>query len=54
MNDIANERLGKTLDGKPMWYIVTVKLDLQARGIFEQIPKTSPHVIHLAKQTEHR
>ena len=47
MNDLANERLEKTLDGKPMWYIVTVKLDLEARGIFERVPKTSPHVIKL-------
>lgn len=49
MNDIANERLEKTLDGQPMWYIVTVKLDLEARGIFQRVPKTSPHVIRLAK-----
>lgn len=45
MNELAAERLEKTLDGKPMWYIVTVKLDLEARGIFERVAGTSPHVI---------
>jgi len=47
MSDIAEKRLEKTLDGKPLWYIVTVKLDLEARGIFERVPKTSPHAIRL-------
>lgn len=47
MSDIAIEKLEKTLDGKPLWYIVTVKLDLEARGIFERVPKTSPHVLKL-------
>lgn len=49
LNDIAAEHLEKTLDGKPMWYIVTVKLDLEARGIFERVQKTSPHVVRLVK-----
>lgn len=39
----------KDFDGKPLWYIVTVKLDLEARGIIERIPKTSPHKLKLSK-----
>lgn len=34
--------------GKPLWYITTVKLDLEARGIILRIPKTSPHQLKLA------
>lgn len=37
----------KDFDGKPLWYIVTVKLDLEARGIIQRIPKTSPHELKL-------
>lgn len=41
--DLAIEELAKTFDGKVVWYIVSVKLDLEARGIIERIPNTSPH-----------
>lgn len=34
-------------DGKPMWYITTVKLDLEARKLIARIPKTSPHQLKL-------
>ena len=37
----------KDFDGKPLWYIVTVKLDLEARGIIQRIPKTSPQQLKL-------
>lgn len=36
-------------EGKVVWYVVTVKLDLEARKIIERIPKTSPHRVRLAK-----
>lgn len=41
--------LQATFDGKVGWYLVTVKLDLEARGIIERIPKTSPHQLQLTK-----
>lgn len=47
LNDQAIEDLSPTFDGKVNWYVVTVKLDLEARGIIERIPKTSPHQIRL-------
>jgi hypothetical protein len=36
-------------DGSVLWYITTVKLDLEARGIIERVPKTSPHKLKLAR-----
>ncbi|NGP89930.1 DUF6958 family protein [Fodinibius halophilus] len=47
LTDLAVESLADTFDGKVVWYIVTVKLDLEARGIIERIPKTSPHKLRL-------
>lgn len=37
----------KDFDGKVGWYVVTVKLDLEARGEIERVPKTSPHELKL-------
>ena len=47
LTDLAVDSLSKSFDGKIVWYIVTVKLDLEARYIIERIPKTSPHKIRL-------
>lgn len=43
----AVDELTMTFDGKVVWYIVSVKLDLEARGIIERIPKTSPHKLRM-------
>ncbi len=46
LNDLvasAEEILRGSFDGKVVWYVVTVKLDLEARKVIERIPKTSPH-----------
>ena len=47
LSDKMIERLQDSFDGKVVWYVVTVKLDLEARGIIERIPKTSPHRIRI-------
>ncbi len=39
----------KNFDGKLGWYIVSVKLDLEARKIIERIPKTSPHQLKMTE-----
>lgn len=47
LSDKAVEDLSDNFDGKVAWYIVSVKLDLEARGIIERIPKTSPHELRM-------
>ena len=47
LSDLAIEELQPVFDGKVVWYIVTVKLDLEARRIIQRVPKTSPHQIRL-------
>ncbi len=47
LGDMAVDQLTESFDGKVLWYVVTVKLDLEARGIIERIPKTSPHQLRM-------
>lgn len=49
LNDLAEKKLTKTFDGSVVWYLVSVKLDLEARNIIERIPKTSPHELRMVK-----
>lgn len=49
VSDLAVKKLSSTFDGKVVWYVVSVKLDLEARGIIERIPKTSPHQLRMKK-----
>lgn len=48
LTDLAVDQLSATFDGKVVWYIVVVKLDLEARKIIERIPKTSPHQLRMS------
>lgn len=47
ISDRAVEELQAHFDGKVVWYVVSVKLDLEARGIIERVPKTSPHQLRI-------
>ena len=47
--DNSIKDLQPTFEGKVGWYLVSVKLDLEAREIIERIPKTSPHQLKLTK-----
>ena len=50
MSRLVKPLLSKPVYGKAStgWYCVTVKLDLEARGILERVPKTSPQLIRRA------
>ncbi|MFK7905962.1 MAG: hypothetical protein AB8B69_12590 [Chitinophagales bacterium] len=52
LNALAVKDLTDSFDGSVRWYVVTVKLDLEARGIIERIPKTSPHELRMCKKGE--
>ena len=44
----VNQRLRKAkFDGRPSWYVVTVKLDLEARGIIERVPGVRPQRLRM-------
>ncbi|WP_341227856.1 hypothetical protein [uncultured Arcticibacterium sp.] len=45
----AKGELQASFEGKVGWYFVTVKLDLEARGVIERIPKKGSQVIRLKK-----
>lgn len=49
LNDLAIDRLDGRFDGKIPWYVVTVKLDLEARGTLVRVPKSSPHRLRLGQ-----
>ena len=47
VSDMAIDELSSSFDGKVAWYVVSVKLDLEAQGIIERVPKSSPHKIRI-------
>ncbi|PJB57504.1 MAG: hypothetical protein CO098_11405 [Bacteroidetes bacterium CG_4_9_14_3_um_filter_41_19] len=47
LSEIALKELTGKFDGKIKWYVVTVKLDLEARQIIERIQKTTPQKLGL-------
>lgn len=50
LNDLAVETLSPTFEGRVNWYLVTIKLDLEARGVIERVPKTSPHRVRMVER----
>ncbi len=45
--ELGKKRLNGQFDGQVTWYIVTVKLDLQARGLIERFKKSGVQWLRL-------
>lgn len=46
------ERLEGRLQGSVSWYVTTVKLDLEARGLIERVPGARPQRLRLARKEQ--
>ena len=46
----ALRALQPVFDGKVLWYLVKVKLDLEARQLITRIPKSSPQKLRLVQK----
>ena len=49
LTEQANQEIGGKFEGSISWYVTTVKLDLEARGVIERIPNSSPQQLRLAR-----
>jgi len=47
LRDAVRKLLGDSFPGSVSWYVTTVKLDLEARGLIERVPGKKPQ--HLRK-----
>jgi len=45
----VEKEVNGTFDGSVTWYVTTVKLDLEARGIVKRVPNSRPQLVKLAK-----
>ena len=45
---VEKEVNGK-FEGSVMWYVTTVKLDLEARGTLKRVPNSRPQLVRLIK-----
>jgi hypothetical protein len=45
----TEKAIGTTFEGKIGWYVMAVKLDLEARGTLYKVPNQSPQQLRLVK-----
>ena len=50
LTEMVGKKLDSNFDGSTGWYTTTVKLDLEARGVIERIPNSSPQQLRLVKK----
>lgn len=43
----VEKQLGNKFEGSVMWYVTTVKLDLEARGEVKRVPNSRPQLVKL-------
>lgn len=44
----VEKEVNGTFEGSVMWYVITVKLDLEARGLVKRVPGSRPQLVKLA------
>jgi hypothetical protein len=49
LSHTVEKQVGSTFNGSVMWYVTTVKLDLEARGEIKRVPHSRPQVVRLPK-----
>jgi uncharacterized protein DUF6958 len=45
----VEKEVNDTFEGSVMWYVTTVKLDLEARGTVKRVPNSRPQLVKLVK-----
>jgi len=45
----VEKEVNGNFEGSVMWYVTTVKLDLEARGTVKRVPNSRPQLVKLAK-----
>jgi len=48
LTDAVRDKLQSSFDGSISWYVTTVKLDAEARGLIQRVPKSRPQRLRLA------
>ena len=46
----VEKEVNGTFEGSVTWYVTTVKLDLEARGIVKRVPNSRPQLVKLTKR----
>jgi len=49
LSHAVEKEVDGNFDGSVMWYVTTVKLDLEARGEVKRVPHSRPQLVKLAK-----
>jgi hypothetical protein len=45
----VEKEVNGNFEGSVMWYVTTVKLDLEARGNIKRVPNSRPQLVKLVK-----
>ncbi|MGE5374985.1 MAG: DUF6958 family protein [Bacteroidota bacterium] len=48
LSHAVEKEVNGNFEGSVTWYVTTVKLDLEARGMIKRVPNSRPQVVRLA------